>query len=111
VWSWGQGTLWQEGSVHRAPWPESTALRAAAADGDPLVLDVAAAVLGEIRKAKTAAHVSMRAEADRVIVRDTPARLAALAGAAADVGEAGRVSEMLTEEADAFSVDVTLVGG
>jgi len=103
VWSW-----WQESSVHRARWPESTALRVAAADGDPLALDMAAAVLGEIRKAKTAAHVSMRAEVERLVVRDTPARLESLAGAAADVGEAGRVSALVTEAADGFSVDVTL---
>jgi len=103
VWSW-----WQKGSVHRAPWPESAALRVVAVDGDPLVLDVAAAVVGEIRKAKTTAHVSMRAEVAHLVVRDTAARLAALAGAAADVGEAGRVTEMVTEEAEVLSVDVTL---
>jgi len=103
VWSW-----WQDGSVHRARWPESAAVRSAAADGDPVVLDMAAAVLGEIRKAKTSAHVSMRAEVERVIVRDTPPRLAALAGAAADVGEAGRAAAMVTEEAEGFSVEVTL---
>ncbi|MDQ6797583.1 MAG: valine--tRNA ligase [Actinomycetota bacterium] len=103
VWSW-----WQDGSVHRAPWPEPEAIRAAAADGDPLVLDMAAAVLGEIRKAKTSAHVSMRAEVDRVVVRDTPSRLAALAGASADVGDAGRAAAVVTEEAEVFSVEVTL---
>ncbi|MGI9079506.1 MAG: valine--tRNA ligase [Acidimicrobiales bacterium] len=105
VWSW-----WNEGSVHRAPWPEPAPLRAAAGDGDPLVLDVAAAVLGEVRKAKTSAHTSMRAEVDRVVVRDTAARLAALAEAAADVSDAGRVSDVVTEEAEEFSVDVTLAG-
>jgi len=105
VWSW-----WNDGSVHRAPWPESATLRAAAGDGDPLVLDVAAAVLGEVRKAKTTAHASMRAEVDRVVVHDTPTRLAALAQAAADVGDAGRVADMVTEEAVELSVDVTLSG-
>jgi valyl-tRNA synthetase len=105
VWSW-----WQEGSVHRAPWPDADDLRAAAATdaADPLVFDVAAAVLGEIRKAKTAAKASMRADVARVLVRDTAQRLAALAAAEADVREAGRVSELATEEGDAFSVDVVL---
>ncbi|MEN3314934.1 MAG: valyl-tRNA synthetase [Acidimicrobiaceae bacterium] len=105
VWSW-----WNDGSVHRAPWPEPGALRAAAGDGDPLVLEVAAAVLGEVRKAKTSARTSMRAEVERVVVRDTAPRLAALARAAADVGDAGRVSDMVTEQAEEFSVDVTLAG-
>ncbi len=103
VWSWCQ-----VGSVHRAPWPESAELRTAASEGDPLVLDVAAAVLGEIRKAKTTAHVSMRAEVTTLVVRDTAPRLGALAGAAADIGEAGRVTEMVTEDAEVFSVNVTL---
>jgi valyl-tRNA synthetase len=105
VWSW-----WNDGSVHRAPWPEPGALRAAAGDGDPLVLEVAAAVLGEVRKAKTSARTSMRAEVERIVVRDTAPRLAALARAAADVGDAGRVSDMVTEQAEEFSVDVTLAG-
>ncbi|MGI8777953.1 MAG: valine--tRNA ligase [Acidimicrobiales bacterium] len=105
VWSW-----WNDGSVHRAPWPESATLRATAGDGDPLVLDMAAAVLGEVRKAKTTAHASMRAEVDHVVVHDTATRLAALAQAAADVGDAGRVTDMVTEEAAEFSVDVMLSG-
>jgi hypothetical protein len=52
----------------------------------------------------------MRAEVERIVVRDTAPRLAALARAAADVGDAGRVSDMVTEQAEEFSVDVTLAG-
>jgi valyl-tRNA synthetase len=63
VWSW-----WQEGSVHRAPWPPADP-----GAGDPSVLKAAAAVLGQVRKAKTAAQVSIRAEAARVVVRGTDA--------------------------------------
>jgi valyl-tRNA synthetase len=103
VWSW-----WQEGSVHRASWPDADELRVAAGESQPLAFDVAAAVLGEIRKAKTAAKTSMRADVARVVVRDTAERLAALAAAEGDVREAGRVSELATEEAGTFSVEVLL---
>jgi valyl-tRNA synthetase len=102
VWSW-----WQEGSVHRAAWPTAREL-ADGSGGDPLVLDVAAGVLAEIRKAKTAAHASMRADVARVVVHDSPERLAALARAEADVREAGRVADLATEVSDAFAVEVEL---
>jgi len=98
VWSW-----WQEGSVHLAAWPTASGVEA-----DPLVLDVAAAVLGEVRKAKSAAKASMRADVARVVVRDTPERLAALDAAGDDVKEAGRITELSTEPSDTFSVEVTL---
>ncbi|MFP5318384.1 MAG: valine--tRNA ligase [Acidimicrobiia bacterium] len=98
VWSW-----WQEGSVHRAAWPEAEAV-----DGEPVLLDVAAAVLGEIRKAKTAAKASMRADVARTVVRDSSDRLAALAQVESDVREAGRVAELVLEEAGSFSVEVNL---
>ena len=100
VWSW-----WKDGSIHRAAWPEADALPA---PGDPLVLVVAAAVLGEVRKAKTAAKASMRADVARAVVRDTPDRLAALALVAADVCDAGRIAELVTEESETFSVEVEL---
>jgi len=104
VWSW-----WKDGSVHRAAWPVAAELRPPAApDSDPLVLEVAAAVLGEVRKAKTVAQASMRAEVARATVRDTAARLAALAGAADDLRDAGRIADLVTEEAEAFSVEVIL---
>ncbi|MDP1806095.1 MAG: class I tRNA ligase family protein, partial [Acidimicrobiales bacterium] len=104
VWSW-----WKEGSVHRATWPTADELRAPAGTGaDPLVLDVASAVLGEVRKAKTANKVSMRADVARTTVRDSHDRLAALALVAADVCDAGRIADLVTEDAEAFSIEVEL---
>jgi len=87
VWSW-----WQEGSVHRSPWPDVHHLREVAADGRPLVLSVAAEVLSEIRKAKTEARRSLKAPVAAVTVQDSPPRLEALRAALDDVVEAGVVT-------------------
>jgi valyl-tRNA synthetase len=112
VWSW-----WQEGSVHRSPWPSADALRQSAGtedaaspgdEPDPAVLAVAAAVLGEVRKAKSEAKLSMRTDVASVTVTDTPDRLALLALAVADVCSAGRIGDLSTEGGDAFSVTVAL---
>ncbi len=90
VWSW-----WQEGSVHRAPWPDAKEFGTAAegAATVPAVYAVAADVLGEIRKAKTSQQKSLRAEVDVAVVRDTAERLHALEQALGDVREAGRVRD------------------
>jgi valyl-tRNA synthetase len=86
VWSW-----WQEGSVHRAPWPAAP-VEPGLAGADPLLLDAAAAVLGEVRKAKTTAKRSMRTPVTLLTVRDTPERLAALRLVEADLRGAARAS-------------------
>ena len=105
VWSW-----WQEGSVHRAAWPDAEPLRAEAlaAGADLAVYPVAADVLGAIRKAKSDAKVSMRAEVTEVRVADTPVRLAALLAGQADVLGAGRAAALVTREADDAAVEVDL---
>ncbi len=115
VWSWSN-----EGSVHRSTWPDHRCLASAAGHleesapdvgpgpGHLLVLDVAAAVLGEVRKAKTAAQRSLRTEVARVVVTDTAERVAALAGAADDLREAGRIAELSLVEGTEASVAVAL---
>ena len=104
VWSW-----WKDGSVHRATWPDPQELRGPAGAGaDPLVLEVAAAVLGEVRKAKTTEKASMRADVTRTVVKDSHDRLAALALVEADVRDAGRIAELVTDQAGAFAVEVEL---
>jgi len=91
VWSW-----WHAGSVHRSPWPRVDELPPAARQGDAAVLDVASSVLGEVRRAKTAAKVSMRATVAHLVVVDDPERLALLAEAEGDLREAGGVLELTT---------------
>jgi valyl-tRNA synthetase len=112
VWSW-----WQEGSIHRSPWPSADALREAAGaddaagpgdEPDPAVLAVAAAVLGEVRGAKSQAKRSMRTDVLTATVADTPDRLALLALAEADVRSAGRIATLATAEGEALAVAVEL---
>ncbi|HZY29286.1 MAG TPA: valine--tRNA ligase, partial [Jiangellaceae bacterium] len=111
VWSW-----WREGSIHRSSWPDADALRdsaeadaaGAADEPEPDVLAVAAAVLGEVRRAKSEAKRSMRAPVASVTVTDSADRLALLALAADDVRSAGNVASLVMVEEDAFSVEVTL---
>ena len=103
VWSW-----WQDGSVHRQAWPTTAELGDAAAAGDPLVAAVASDVVAEIRKAKTEAKRSLRADVARLRVVDTPERIAALRGCLGDVSAAGRVAEAELVEGDPPAVQVEL---
>jgi valyl-tRNA synthetase len=93
VWSWHR-----DGSVHRASWPDPDRLRALAGGAAPDALAVAAEVIGQIRKAKSDAKLSMRAEVASVLVRADPDRLAVLAGVADDLRAAGRVESLSTED-------------
>jgi valyl-tRNA synthetase len=103
VWSW-----WQEGSVHRQPWPTSDELVAAAAGTDGAVLDMAAHVLGAIRKAKSTERRGMRTEVTLLTVADTAERLALFAQCERDVCAAGNVTALVTRESTESSVSVEL---
>jgi valyl-tRNA synthetase len=103
VWSW-----WRRGSVHRAPWPGTEDLEVAAGDADPLVYEVGAWVLGEIRRTKALAKVSLKTEVEQVVVADVAERLVALAGAERDLREAGKVRALVTTEAADPSVQAVL---
>jgi valyl-tRNA synthetase len=87
VWSW-----WQDGSVHRAAWPSGDAGLAGAEGGDPAVLATAATILGQIRKVKSEAKVSMRAQAARVIVRGPDLEL--MRACARDLLSAGNIGKL-----------------
>ena len=107
VWSW-----WQPGSVHRAPWPAAAELAAEAAgaeaEREELALELTAAVLAEVRKAKSQAQRPMRAPVARLLVRDSAERLAALELGAEDLRQAGSVALIETEPAEELLVEVEL---
>ena len=110
VWSW-----WQQGSIHRASWPDVDELAAALGDAhatdaavEDAALAVAADVLKEVRKAKSQAQRPMRAPVARVVVHDTAPRLAALQLGADDLRQAGSLQAIETVEADDFAVEVQL---
>jgi valyl-tRNA synthetase len=104
VWSW-----WQEGSIHRSPWPAAAALRdRAGAAADPAALAVASDVIGALRKVKSEQKRSMRAEVVKAEVTDTEARLALLAGVESDVKAAGRVEALITTPGTELAVTAEL---
>ncbi len=102
VWSW-----WHEGSVHQAPWPDTTEM-GAHAEGDVTVLAVAAEVLGAVRREKTTHKRSMRARVARLTVTAPAAARAAVEAAHGDIVDAGGVDELVVAEGDALSVEVEL---
>jgi valyl-tRNA synthetase len=104
VWSW-----WREGSIHRAQWPTVDELTAFGSD-DLAVYPAAAAVLGEIRKAKSTAKRSMRTDVTRAVVHAPAELLRSLGPALDDVRDAGRVvGDLELVEADELALDVVLV--
>jgi valyl-tRNA synthetase len=101
AWSW-----WHDGSVHAAAWPADA--RGAGEAGDPAVLATAAAVLGQVRKAKTAAKLSIRAEAARVVVRGPDE--AVVRASETDLRAAGNIADFAFEPAPdgELAAEVTL---
>jgi valyl-tRNA synthetase len=101
VWSW-----WQDGSIHTSAWPTTDEIAAWSEDG--LGYLAAADVLGAVRKAKSDEKRSLKTPARRVVVRDTPVRLAALKPIESDLREAGAIDDLEFVEADDFAVEVDL---
>jgi len=92
VWSW-----FGDGSVHRSSWP---ALDELPKGGDPAVLAVAGEVLGQVRKAKSSAQLSMKTAVSSLVIRDGLGRLELARQAEADLLNAGVVSQITYEQGD-----------
>ena len=96
VWSW-----WQDGSVHRAGWPDAAGLRAAAScPASEAALDAASAAIAAVRKAKSQARLPMRASVHKLLVSAPAAELDAIAAMQRDIMAAGRIAEIELRRAD-----------
>ncbi|SDF48958.1 valyl-tRNA synthetase [Blastococcus aurantiacus] len=101
VWSW-----WQAGSVHRAAWPVASDLPAT---GDPAVVTATAAALAGVRKAKSDAKVSMRADVETATVTAPAAQVPLIEAGRGDLVDAGRIATLVVEPGDGeLTVDVVL---
>ena len=102
VWSW-----WQvSGSIHRATWPKASELADIPADHDGL-LEVASSALFGVRKAKSDAKVSMKAEVASATLKAPNADAIALI--AGDIKAVGRIHELtIAAGAEVEMIDVVL---
>jgi len=98
AWSW-----WHDTSVHTAPWPLTTAL-----GGDAALIDPAVEVLTLVRRAKTEAKLSQRAEVTALTVHAPAAVHAALEAGRTDLVDAGSILDLTVVEADQLTTDVEL---
>ncbi|GAB4082058.1 valine--tRNA ligase [Modestobacter muralis] len=101
VWSW-----WQSGSVHRALWPTATELPVG---GNTAVPVVAAETLAAVRKAKSEAKQSMRADVASATVTAPAAQVPLVEAVRPDLVAAGRIAELTVVDGDGpLRVDVVL---
>ena len=104
VWSW-----WQEGSVHRQEWPSVDVLRGIAGDATPAAIDDIAAVLTLVRRAKSEAKVSMRADVASAVITAESDAVERLSAAEGDLKAAGRIEVLSIVAAEGpLQVEVVL---
>jgi valyl-tRNA synthetase len=106
VWSW-----WQSGSVHAAAWPTPDELFDAAGGEDERsarTLELAAEVLGAIRKKKSEEQRALKTPVAKAIVRLPDADRDLLKASEIDLKSSGLIADLAFEPAADFSVEVTL---
>ncbi len=82
AWNW-----WNDASVHAQPWPAATGL-----GGDPVLIDATIDALTLVRRAKSEAKVSQRADVDSVTIAAPPALHGALDAGRGDLAAAGSIA-------------------
>ena len=106
VWSW-----WQPGSIHTSKWPVPEELFGPAGGEDDRgarTLELAASVLGEIRKKKSEEQRPLKTAVAKAIVRLPDADRELLGGCESDLRASGLIQELVVESAPALDVIVTL---
>ncbi|MFM2114592.1 MAG: valyl-tRNA synthetase, partial [Actinomycetota bacterium] len=105
VWRW-----WNESSIHTAPWPRRVDLLAGCADASDHEADLEAicSVLAAVRRAKTEAKVSQRAEVASLEVSGPDAAISAVRDAMVDLTFAGSVKNHTFSDGNELAASVTL---
>jgi valyl-tRNA synthetase len=106
VWSW-----WQTGSIHASRWPKPEELFAIAGgehDDDVRALELAAAVLGEIRKKKSEEQRPLKTPVARATIRLPDRDRSLLLAAEADLRAAGLIAGFEIQAGEKLEVSVEL---
>jgi valyl-tRNA synthetase len=106
VWRW-----WNDTSVHTSRWPQRTELLAGCAglDDHEANLEAICSVLAAVRRSKTEAKVSQRAEVDNLVVTGPAPAISAVREALIDLCFAGSVkNHTLTADGNEVVTSVTL---
>jgi valyl-tRNA synthetase len=98
AWSW-----WNDTSVHAAAWPAPSTL-----GGDASLIDPVIDTLQHVRRAKTEAKQSQKAQVESLVVTAPAALHAAITAGDADLRDAGSIAEVSIVEGDALSCVITL---
>ena len=108
VWGW-----WQTGSIHRASWPTRADLLGATSTVESTedLLDAVCNVLAVIRRTKTEAKVSQRAEVEHVLVSATDSQTSLLQFGLVDLLNAGVAQkiEFVSQTSEHISTTVRLL--
>jgi valyl-tRNA synthetase len=86
--------------VHRQAWPQADAVAALAGGAEAALVDDVAAVLTGVRKAKSEAQASMRADVASATVTGSAVQIGRLTLASDDIRAAGRIADLVLTEAD-----------
>jgi valyl-tRNA synthetase len=106
VWSW-----WRPGAIHTAAWPVSTELFDPAGGEDDRAaraLELAAKVLGEIRKKKSEEQRPLKTPVARIVVRLDADDRVLLSACEADLRAAGLIKDLIIQDGPALEVSVEL---
>jgi len=106
IWSW-----WRPGSVHASAWPtEREVLEATGGTDDRGVraLQMAAQVLGEIRKKKSEGKRPPKTLVARLVIRAPEDKLELLADVEQDLRASGQIQQIETRVCEGLQVDVEL---
>jgi valyl-tRNA synthetase len=98
AWSW-----YQVGSIHRAGWPSADEFDGLTAD--TAILEITSQVLSSVRRTKSDAKVSMRAEVESISVSAGNESIEFLREAESDLMAASRAATITYSEGE-FSVEV-----
>ena len=107
VWNW-----WNDSSVHLAPWPTDQDLMAGITQAsDDAVLNAVCSTIAFVRRTKTEAKVSQRAEVEHLTISGDAGTLRAVKAGLSDIEDAGSVksTEFIEISGAELTIDVRLV--